>query len=342
MVDDTGAQNTPGTPDTAGSSRPGGAVAPARTRPGRRVVAAGRRFAGTAAGVWVAALLVVGFRLDGPADRQLAAVALVAAFTGAAVLIVPWPVGHLLGRALRRNQRRMAQEPDFAASDWEFFAPMRRHMVLVALHMLVGLVTFAVVSPVALWAAVRVCRAAGLSAELTGLWPVVVSGVLVIAVATVTRLLFALLRKRSRGAAVRGLFAVALNAGGLALAVALLDGVRLDGPGRWQALTLTALSCLFQLRLRLTLTLPVPGVASLLLVAANAVALWLICQATTLMELRLHIDGLWPLMGTAALMWVMEWPARLADRHAENAHRPPPVPYDPFPPDHMFPTGPLY
>ncbi|MFE9137700.1 hypothetical protein [Streptomyces sp. NPDC007355] len=99
---------------------------------------------------------------------------------------------------------------------------------------------------------------------------------------------------------------------------------------RWPAPAVVA--ALFHLRFRLTL--PVPGVASLILVSVNALVLWL----TGL----LAVDGFWPLLGTAALMWATEWPSRLASASAEartSALQPPPAP---FWPDHHLPRSPLY
>ncbi|MFD9367103.1 hypothetical protein ACFWA6_05250 [Streptomyces sp. NPDC060020] len=296
-----------------------------------------------AAGVAAAALLVVDFRLTGSAGRQVLAVGVVAACVNAGVWAASSLTGLLMRPSLRRARGLLAEEPDFGASDREFFAPMRRLMFLGVLQTLVGLLIPFTVYPLALWAGVRICGAAGLSAQLTGLGPVFVSGLLVAAVATTVGTFFALFRRRSARAAARSLAAVLLNAAGLALAALVLDGVRLDSaPGWRQALALCAVASLFVLP-RITLSLPVPGIASIVLVAYHCLLLWLICAAFAFVDPRLHADGFWQLAGAAAIMWAVEWPARLAAGRAQAAApRPAPVLPDPLPPDHGFPSGPLY
>lgn len=312
---------------------------------GRRGRGAGviLRLASLAAGVAVAALLVVDFRLTGSAGRRILVIALVAAFTSAVVWAVLSLTALLMRPSLRRARELLTEEPDLWGSDREFFAPVRRLMFLGVLQTLVNLLVLLTVYPLALWAGVRICGAAGLSARLTGLWPAFVSGLLVAAVATTVGTFFSLFRRRTSRAAARSLAAVLLNAAGLALAMLLLDGVRLDSaPGWRQALALCAVASLFMLP-RVTLSLPVPGVASIILVAYHCLVLWLICAAFALMDPRLHADGFWQLAGAAAIMWAAEWPARLAVGRAQGAAgQPAPVLPDPFPPDHGFPSGPLY
>lgn len=301
------------------------------------------RLASVAAGVAVAALLVVDFRLTGSAGRQVVVVALIAAFVSAGV----WAASSLTALSMRPSLRRarglLEEEPDLWGSDREFFAPVRRLMFLGVLQTLVNLLILLTVYPLALWAGVRICGAAGLSARLTGLWPVFVSGLLVAAVATTAGPFFALFRRRTSRAAAHSLAAVLLNAAGLALASLVLDGVRLDSaPGWRQALALCAVASLFMLP-RITLSLPVPGIASIVLVAYHCLVLWLICAAFAFVDPRLHADGFWQLAGAAAIMWAAEWPARLAVARAQGAAaQPAPVLPDPFPPDHGFPSGPLY
>lgn len=313
-----------------------------RTRTGRGVGVI-LRLASVAAGVAVAALLVVDFRLTGSASRQALVVALTAAFVSTAV----WAASNLTTLLMRPSVRRvrglLAEEPDLWGSDREFFAPVRRLMILGVLQTLVNLLVLLTVYPIALWAGVRICDAAGLSAHLTGLRPVFVSGLLVAAVATTVGTFFALFRRRTSHAAARSLAAVLLNAAGLALASLVLNGVRLDSaPGWRQALALCAVASLFMLP-RITLSLPVPGLASIVLVAYHCLVLWLICAAFAYVDPRLHAAGFWPLAGAAAIMWAAEWPARLATVRAQGAAaQPAPVLPDPFPPDHGFPSGPLY
>ncbi|MGW7438582.1 hypothetical protein [Streptomyces sp. NPDC054849] len=291
----------------------------------------------------MAALLVVDFRLTGSAGGQVLVVTLVAAFVSASAWAVSSLTALLMRPSLRRAQELLTEEPDLWGSDREFFAPVRRLMFLGVLQTLVNLLVLLTVYPLALWAGVRICGAVGLSAGLTGLWPVFVSGLLVAAVATTVGTFFALFRRRSSHAAARSLAAVLLNAAGLALATLVLDGVRLDSaPGWRQALALCAVASLFMLP-RITLSLPVPGIASLVLVAYHCLVLWSICAAFAFMDPRLHADGFWQLAGAAAIMWAAEWPARLAVGRAQGAAgRPVPVLPDPFPPDHGFPSGPLY
>ncbi|MEU7728003.1 hypothetical protein AB0B78_22605 [Streptomyces sp. NPDC040724] len=301
------------------------------------------RLASVAAGVAVAALLVVDFRLTGPAGRQVLVVALLAAFVSAGVWAASSVTALLMRPSLRRVRGLLAEEPDLWGSDREFFAPMRRLMLLGVVQTLVNLLVLLTVYPLALWAGVRICGSAGLSARLAGLWPVFVSGLLVAAVAITVGAFFALFRRRARRAAARSLAAVLLNAAGLALASLVLDGVRLDSaPGWRQALALCAVASLFMLP-RITLSLPVPGIASIVLVAYHCLVLWLICAAFAFVDPSLHADGFWPLAGAAAIMWAAEWPARLAVARAQGAAaQPDPVLPDPFPPDHGFPSGPLY
>ncbi|MEV8533714.1 hypothetical protein [Streptomyces sp. NPDC051211] len=294
-----------------------------------------------AVGVVVAALAVVDFRLSGGAGRQALAVALTAVLVTCAVLMTSRLAGRLTRPSLRRAERELAEEPPLGVSDREFFAPMRRLMLIGAVGILVSLLTLTVVYPLALWGAVRIGAAVGLSARLDGWWPAFVGGLLVAAVATSVRTFFALFRTHTGRAAAYSLAAVVLNTAGLALAVLVLDGVRLDaGPGWRQALILCAAVCLFMLP-RITLSLPVPGAASLALVAYHCLLLWLVCQALAFAEPGLYVDGFWQLAGAAAIMWAVEWPARLATRLAEAAVQPGPALPDPFP-DHMFPSGPLY
>ncbi|WP_327411901.1 hypothetical protein [Streptomyces sp. NBC_01233] len=311
-----------------------------RTGRGARVAL---RLASVTAGMAVAALLVVDFRLTGSAGRQVLVVALMAAFVSACVGAASNLTALLMRPSLRRARELLAEEPDFWGSDREFFAPVRRLMFLGVLQTLVNLLVLLTVYPLALWAGVRICGAAGLSARLTGLWPVFVSGLLVAVVATTVGTFFALFRRRTSGAAARSLAAVLLNAAGLALASLVLDGVRLDSaPGWRQAVALCAVASLFMLP-RITLSLPVPGIASIVLVAYHCLVLWLICAAFAFVDPPLHADGFWPLAGAAAIMWAAEWPARLAVGRAQAAAaQPAPVLPDPFPPDHGFPSGPLY
>ncbi|MFJ7417344.1 hypothetical protein ACIQXD_01875 [Streptomyces uncialis] len=292
-----------------------------------------RKWACAAIGVWVASVIVGPLRLgDTGTDRAVAVVVVAVVFT-AVVLLVPMPLGRILRRAVVLTQRRMTQEPDRDSSDSKFFELMWRHFVYVGLGMALSTVVLTVAGPAALWAGVELCAGIGLDAALGGgLKDLVTVGLVVAAVETVLLLVLALPVERRRPAAVRSLAGYLLCLAGLALAALWLDEVEAAGTS-W--LTLAVVAALFHLRFALSLT--VPGMASLVLVSANALVLWLIVWLTGL----LHIDGFWPLVGTVALMWVAEWPSRLADAAAENRTGPPPPP-DPLWPDHPMPQSPLY
>ncbi|MEF9905834.1 hypothetical protein [Streptomyces sp. P9-A2] len=289
-----------------------------------------------AVGVWVASEVVGQLRVGGTVGERVGSVVALAAVFTAVVTLVPMPLMRMLGRAVVRNQRRMGEEPDWGGSDWEFFAPLRRHAVLVGLGMVLSAVVLTVVGPAGLWAGVELGAGLGLDVEFGGgLKALVTAGLAVAAVETVLLLVLAVPVKRRRPGALRSLINCLLCLAGLALAVVWLDGVEATGT---QWLTLAVVAALFHLRFSLTLTLPVPGVASLILVSVNALVLWLIVWLTGL----LHVDGFWPLVGTVALMWAAEWPSRLAKAAAEARANPPQPPHDPFWPEHHIPQTPLY
>ncbi|WP_143201205.1 phage holin family protein [Streptomyces uncialis] len=294
-----------------------------------------RKWACAAIGVWVASEVVGPLQLGGTGTERAAAVVVVAVVFTAVVLLVPMPLGRMLRRAAVLNQRRMTEEPDRDTSDSKLFELMRRHFIYVGLGMALSTVVLTVAGPAALGAGVELGAELGLDAELGGgLKDLVTVGLVVAAVETVLLLVLALPVKRRRPEAMRSLAGYLLCLAGLALAALWLDGVEAAGTS-W--LTLAVVAALFHLRFALNLTVPVPGMASLVLVSANALVLWLIVWLTGL----LHIDGFWPLVGTVALMWVAEWPSRLADAAAENRTSPPPPP-DPLWPDHHMPQSPLY
>ncbi|MDX2932849.1 hypothetical protein [Streptomyces ipomoeae] len=290
-----------------------------------------------AVGVWVASEVVGQLRVGGTVGERVGSVVVLAAVFTAVVMLVPMPLGRMLGRAVVRNQRRMAEEPDWDSSDGEFFAPLRRHFAHLGLGMVLSAVVLTAVGPAGLWAGVELGAKLGLNVELDGgLKALVTAGLVVAAVETVLLLVLAVPVKHRRPGALRSLTGYLLCLAGLALAVAWLDRVEATGT---QWLTLAVVAALFHLRFRLTLTLPVPGAASLILVSVNALVLWLIVWLTGL----LHVDGFWPLVGTVALMWAAEWPSRLAQAAAEARANPPRPPHDPFWPEHhMPPQTPLY
>jgi hypothetical protein len=295
-----------------------------------------RRVGCAAVGVWVASEVVDQLRVGGTVGERLGSVVVLAAAFTAVVIFVPMPMERMLGRAVARNHRRMAEEPDWDSSDWEVFAPLRRHFVHVALGMALAAVIPTVLGPAGLWAGVELGAKLGLNVELDGgLKVLVAAGLVVAAVETVPLLVLALPVKRRRPGALRSLTDYLLCLAGLTLAVVWLDGVEATGT---QWLTLAVVAALFHQRFRLTLTLSVPGVASLIIVSVNALVLWLIVWITGL----LHFDGVWPLVGTVALMWAAEWPSRLANAAARARAKPPQPSHDPFWPEHHMPQAPLY
>ncbi|MEU6978982.1 hypothetical protein [Streptomyces sp. NPDC046371] len=290
-------------------------------------------------GIWVAAEVVDRLRVAPAAAvvERMSAVAVVAAVLTAVVVLVPLPLRRLLGRVVAANQRRLAEEFDHG-SDARFMALIGRQFGYVGLGLLLSVFVTAVVGPVGLWAGIELAAGLGLDVELGGGAKEVVAAALVVAAVERVLLLVLVVPVKGRAAAaLRALAGYLACLGGLALAVAWLDGVTADAP-HW--LTLAVVVAVFQLRPALTLTLPVPGIASLVLVCANALVLWLIAWLTGLVD----ITGFWPLAGAVALMWVTEWPIRLLSAVAEARRNPPtPLPpHDPFWPDSQMPHTPLY
>lgn len=290
-------------------------------------------------GVWVAAEVVDRLRVAPDAadvDRAMA-MAVVAAVLTAVAVLVPMPLRRRLGRAVEADQRRLAKAVD-NGSDMRFMAWMGRQFAFVGLDLLLSVFVIAVVGPVGLWAGIKVASGLGLDVELGGGAREFVAAALVVAaVQRVLLLVLVVPVKRRTVAALCTLAGYLACLGGLALAVLWLDDVTADAP-YW--LTLTVVTAVFQVRPVLTLTLPVPGIASLVLVTVNALVLGLIAWLTGLVD----IAGFWPLAGTAALMWVAEWPVRLVSAVVEARRNPQPLhpPHDPFWPDNQMPHAPLY
>lgn len=290
-------------------------------------------------GIWVAAEVVDRLRVAPGAAvvERVLAVAVVAAVLTAVVILVPLPLQRLLGRAVAANQRRLAEEFD-RGSDMRFMALIGRQFGYVGLGLLLSMFVIVVVGPVGLWAGIELAAGLGLDVELGGgVKEIVAAALVVAAVERVLQLVLLVPVKGRTAAALRGLAGYLACLGGLALAVLWLDGVTAEAP-YW--MTLTVVVAVFELRPALALALPVPGIASLGLVSVNALVLWLITWLIGLVD----ITGFWPLAGTAALMWVTEWPVRLASAAAEARRNPPPPqpPHDPFWPDNHMPHTPLY
>lgn len=297
-----------------------------------------RRFLAVVTGVWVAVLLVLDFRLHGSAGGQALAVAGIAAVLIMATTVVPMPVDRWLRGAGDRNMRAMAAEPALYASDREFFAPARRAMWLGVAGMVVRVVVTVVVLPAALWAAAWLGAKAGVPVLLSGLWPTLVAALVIAAISGTAESLLDSSVGRSRGRrAVRVLVAYGLALGGFGLAVAVLDGVRLEqGPFARQLLTLVVLVGLF---LMMSLELTVPFVTVLLTVAVAALKLWLLSWFSTGLELTLQIGGFVNFVLAALIVTVAIGLPALADR----ARTPPPAPaplHDPL--RDLPPMGPYY
>ena len=133
----------------------------------------------TAAGVWIAALLVPAFDVAGSVGEQVVAVAVVTATFVAATAVVPIPLYRLVRRAFARNMTDLMEEPDFGVPDKQFFAPIRRILMNAMVTGAIGLLVYLVLAPAALWLATAVLEAAGLPTRLTGFWPTIVAALVV-------------------------------------------------------------------------------------------------------------------------------------------------------------------
>ncbi|WP_129840796.1 hypothetical protein [Streptomyces sp. RFCAC02] len=263
----------------------------------------------TAAGIAVAALAVDDFRLDGPVAGRVATVV-------CAVLVCNGAL-YLLARAITGGR-----------------TPRSRALPAV----LAGLVLW----PLLLWACVRLARAAGADVRLDGVWPVVLSALVTLSFVSTCGMLGGLRRREGRRSRLLAAASVLLVTGVLAGVTAVLGGVRLEpGEGWRQALTIAVLALLYTWRPHTTATLPSLTVTIVLLVAVDTLLLWLLLLLAESMTTPLHMDGLWPLPLTAALLWCAEWPKRLAVPPQRSAAPPPPMPHDPFFP-HGGPMSPLY
>ncbi|MEU4149441.1 hypothetical protein [Streptomyces sp. NPDC026659] len=305
---------------------------------------------GTAVGVWGAALLVAGFRVEGTYGQRIGAVLAV----GAVILVVGEVADRVFGLLTRGPRRRVRDgwrrllEADFDDDPFpsdSFGAGIGRLMTLGFAGLVWGLVRDTAGTALGLWAGVRLAAAIGLPVTVTGFWTTALAGVVAAGLrpvaAAVLRTPFSLARRPAR-ANVLTVFWYAANTAGLALAAFALDAVAVaPAPAARQALLLAAVAGLVLLAPRFTLRLPLPGVASVVLVAVRVLVLWAVLQAAELLHPGLRIAGFWPLAGTAALMWALEWPMRLSEARAEAARQPPaPPPVDPFAHHPPFPHSP--
>ncbi|UGT57171.1 hypothetical protein [Nocardia asteroides] len=143
---------------------------------------------------------------------------------------------------------------------------------------------------------------------------------------------------RSRGRrAVRLPAAYGLALGGFGLAVAVLDGVRLEpGPFVWQVLTLVVLVGLFFM---MTFELTVPFVTVIATIAISALKLWFLSWFSTGLEVTLQIGGFVNFVLMALIVSAAVALPALADRARNPRPAPAPVP-DPL--LDQPPMGPYY
>ncbi|MYQ47041.1 hypothetical protein GTW40_18605 [Streptomyces sp. SID4985] len=322
-------------------------------RGGVVLLAYGGLLGGTAVGVWGAALLVAGFRLEGAYGQRIGAVLVV----GAVILAVGEVADRLFALLTRGPRRRVRDgwrrllEADFDDDPFPydtsdtFGAGLGRLMTLGFAGLVWGLVRDTAGTALGLWAGVRLAAAVGLPVTVTGFWTTALAGVVAAGLrpvaAAVLRTPFSFSRRAAR-ANVLTVFWYAANTAGLALAAFALDAVAVaPAPAARQALLLAAVAGLVLLAPRFTLRLPLPGAASVVLIAVRALVLWAVLQAAELLHPGLRIAGFWPLVATAALMWALEWPMRLSEARAEAARQPPaPPPVDPFAHHPPFPHSP--
>lgn len=288
-------------------------------------------------GVWVAAESLRDFRFAGSPAQRLTALALVTVVLVAVTGLVTIPLSRATARAARRNLIRMQDEPlDLDGSDWEFFAPFRRHAVFSVIGIAIRVVVIVVLGPLLLWASVRLGRDLDLPVRLTGFGTLVVASLVVYAIAAVCQGLLALATKTGRaGGSVRVIARYVLCLCGLWFAVAVLGGVRLDsGSGGRQSLALVVVAALILLTTGwFTLSLPVPGLVAVGVVVLNALRLWLVSWLSTWMEPTLGISGFWTFLLTALIISVLMWPAQdRSPRRSADTFVPPPQPMHQFPP----------
>ncbi|CAL9350805.1 hypothetical protein SUDANB121_00473 [Nocardiopsis dassonvillei] len=315
-------------------------ITPSVLRLGRRGLWAARTAAAHGLGVWAALALVPALRLPGPVSQQaLVVLVAVGVFIPASLLLTRVSRRPLVGLA-QRNDQSFFDDADAWSSQsaWEFFAPIRRRfyigLALVAVKALAVLATVAAVATLVWgWYAVT-----GSPIRPPGAGPALAATALAAAVSTTTTTALAVFTKRGRArGAVRATAQYVLCAGAVPL-VTLLDGVRLgEGPLWQQGLLVLALAALFNLTVgSLRLSLPVPGAVSAILVASNALRLWLVAWLSTWMVLTLEIGGTGTFLLALAIITAVMAPARIAARIAdarrEARHGTPRhhMPHDPF------------
>jgi len=291
----------------------------------------------TAVGVWIAASLVPGYRVDGRPGQQLLAVLVVAVLVAVVIKYLPVPAYRVLGRTEARAVRRFSDEAfnafnsGFDSAFDSAWKSIRRIWLLILVRLAIELVVLAMVAPAALWLATWLGAALGLPVSLSGLWPTVVAGLVICAVRRLVAEPVGWLTGRGRGRrTARGLFGYLLPLGGLGLAVVVLGGVRLEpAPGARQVLTMAVLAALFVL---VRFILMVPFVTTVARVVGNALKLWVVSWLSGWMDVTLQIEGFWTLALAALIVTAVNWPVWFADK----PRQPMPDPFwaDPFPHHH--------
>ncbi|MFE3458290.1 hypothetical protein ACFXKD_12165 [Nocardiopsis aegyptia] len=303
-------------------------ITPAILRLSRRVPWLARTVAADVLGVWAALALVPDLRLPGPVPQQaLVVLVAIGVFVPTSALLIRVS-RRPLAKAAQRNNRAFLDDIDdwLSQSEWEFFAPIRRQFYLALASAAVkALAVLAVGAAIAalVWGGYA---AIGTPMPLPGAGPALLAAALALAVSVTAATALATLTKRGRArGAVRATVQYVLCAGAVLL-VTLLDGVQFsEGPLWHQGLMVLALAALFNLTVGfLELTLPVPGVVSAILVASNALRLWLIAWASTWSVLSLEISGTGTFLLALAIITVVMAPARIAARiamHKVDAQR---------------------
>ncbi|MCT2583858.1 hypothetical protein [Actinophytocola gossypii] len=269
-------------------------------------------FALIALGLWVAALVVTDFVVAG---RWLPSLLVTAVVLTAMVGLVTAGVSAVV-RAARRadgTDRGEGHAGRLPTAGW----------VLVVLAWLAA--------PLLLWLSVRISAALGLPVSLTGFWPTVLTGLVILVVRrAVAELVRVVLRHRRPGVLVITGLPVVLCVGVLWLADVVFDGVRLGSGPEWQRwLTLVVLAAVMAV-MASAVDVRGPGM-SIVLVGAVWLLLWLLTSLSTLLDVTLSVSGFWAFAVTAIALSVATWPGRLAHANANQPTGPDPFFDDPLP-----------
>lgn len=290
-----------------------------------------------AVAIWIVVQVLPDFELTGSGTTQVLAIAVITVVFLAGVGLLPLPLYWLLGLRARRTVGEMAREPDFGASDQEFFAPFRRMMVLSGVSTIVGITVALALAPVVLWLSVRLCESLGLPVRLSGLWPTIFAAVLGALISTAVGDLLRLPTGRLRILrALRFLATYLLPMVGLWLTVTWLDNTTLGaGDGQQQVFVLVVLAVLFA---RLAFEVSAPLVTLVLMLVINVFKLWLLTWLSGWMVLPLQISGFWTFVLAALIVTIVTLPNEWL-----KPRRPPEPPmHDPFMDPMHTPITPYY